>query len=880
MFKPQKKIAHRSGERADAPTQPLGSVRESGMKAAADEDCRRLIWEAGLLDEPAMTRKSRGGTELKREYPRFIIHSEETGNKMDRTFNEKEMALEEAQKKIESTNRSLKKKEKYLDNQLSDVVAKEEKAESLRSRLKTKEELLAMADILGARERVPSFEQIVLMDRKRQEFDLEMAKRRKLLLDEIRSKAEAVRQKEAEINHVEEKLGKREQALEKKSERLEEKEKDLEAKLKTSNEKEKSIKAEAKRLEVEMKQMLSIKDELYKLRAEISRRELQILEEKETLRISEEEKAEHLRLMLELKEEIEQFRLQKELFLKETEFLKQDRKKFEEEWEVLDDKNVSITNELRQIDEEKEKLEKLRHSEEEQLQNESITTNHEHSVPSEKAQSEGSQLLREFELKSRDLETGFANRQEEMEKHMHDISYLKGAVQREIEEMRSQRRRMEKENQEVALKKKQLEAHQLEMRRDIDELNVLSKSLRINVNKFVEERGRFVTFVEQLNSCNNCGDITREFVLSDLQLLDLEDGDALLFPRLIAPAVDRINMKSDSGGHKSWIRKCTSTILKLSPTKMIHHDQNPESPLSAVEVGSAEKTDMSTMLVDVEDTNENSIAEEGQEPSGCIANDTFDFQQLLSGSVIREVHFGSGPSIDNQSIIDSKMLGSNQHKHGRKPKVGHHRMHSVKAAVEDGKIILDTTMHEPHPNEDSRGNSDHVEKAAGTTARKQPHAQMKRRQTVAPDIQTGQEKLYNFLQSRAAAKASADIKKKKEKQDDDGNGNAVPNAEVLLGSSLGRVIENGNTNPEFPSGKVVRFEPATDVDENADAAKLGENVGLNEEVNGASEYDDMDDFDEDSDGFDGDGDIDHIDDEPKHPGQALTTKKVWKFFTT
>ena len=45
---------------------------------------------------------------------------------MDRTFNEKEMALEEAQKKIESTNRSLKKKEKYLDNQLSDVVAKQE----------------------------------------------------------------------------------------------------------------------------------------------------------------------------------------------------------------------------------------------------------------------------------------------------------------------------------------------------------------------------------------------------------------------------------------------------------------------------------------------------------------------------------------------------------------------------------------------------------------------------------------------------------------------------------------------------------------------------------------------------------------------------------
>ena len=67
MFKLQKKIAPRSEERTDAPTQPLGSASENGMKAAADEDRRRLIWEAGLLDEPAMTRKSRGAAELKRE---------------------------------------------------------------------------------------------------------------------------------------------------------------------------------------------------------------------------------------------------------------------------------------------------------------------------------------------------------------------------------------------------------------------------------------------------------------------------------------------------------------------------------------------------------------------------------------------------------------------------------------------------------------------------------------------------------------------------------------------------------------------------------------------------------------------------------------------
>ena len=80
------------------------------------------------------------------------------------------------------------------------------------------------------------------------------------------------------------------------------------------------------------------------------------------------------------------------------------------------------------------------------------TQQHEQSPLSEKSRSEGSQLLHEFESKSRDLETDFENRQEEMEKHVHDIRYLKGAVQ--IDEIRSERCTMENENQEVTLKKK------------------------------------------------------------------------------------------------------------------------------------------------------------------------------------------------------------------------------------------------------------------------------------------------------------------------------------------------------------------------------------------------------------------------------------------
>lgn len=870
---------------------------------------------------------------------RTINQREEKANERDRTLEQKEKTLEVAQKKIDLARKALKEKEEDIETRFSDLVAKEEKAESLRSCLETKEkELLALTEKLSARERVEIQkvldEHRARLDTKGMEFDLEMEERRKSLDDEIRDKTEAMQQKEAEINHMEEKIRKREQALEKKSERLKEKEKDLEATLKASKEMEKSIKAEERRLEAEMKQMLSdkeslhiVKDELDKLRAEISWHELQIREEKEKLVITEEEKAEHLRLQLELKEEIEKYRLEKELLLKEGEDLKLDRKKFEEEWEALDEKRVSIAEAFRVIDEKREELEKSRRSEEERLQKDRVATQdyiqrelenvkleresfeavmkHEQSVLSEKARSEHSQLLLEFELRKRDLETEFQVRQEEIEKHLHErekafeeerrkeltnMNYMKGVVQGEIEEMRSDRRKMEKQKQEVALNKKQLETDQLEMRRDIDELGVLSKKIKGQREQFIDERGRFLAFVERLKSCNSCGNITREFALSDLQLPDMEELEALPFSRLAKEALTSSQGAVEGNSMKrspvSWLRKCTSRIFKLSPSDV----QNLESPLSVVEVNRAEITDIGA-------ESGRSVDEERPEPSVGIA------EGLLEESQQSEM--------------------STQPKTGRKPKGGIHRTRSVKAVVEDAKAILGENLEIPNLPESQPNDS-----AAGTNARKRHRAQTsgisvsaqdpddsegrsesvtaggprKKRQTFAPAVHTPGETRYNLRRRKTAAvdrSTKAETKKNNEKRSDDkGGGNtdaAVPNTEVASAPSLVHctTCESIDTQ-EFSSDRAVRLETAADVDvdDKSEAAKLVQTIGLSEEENGTLGHDTFldsnrgdpdDDNDNDDDGGD-DGDGDYIDDdgddEHEHPGEVSIGKKLWKFLST
>ncbi|KAH7516601.1 hypothetical protein FEM48_Zijuj10G0152400 [Ziziphus jujuba var. spinosa] len=911
-----------------------------------------------------------------------IIHErEEKADENERILKQKERDLEESWKKIDLSKSNLKEKEDEINKRLADLESKEKEADLMRNSAEVRQkELHILEEKLSSREKV-EIDQLLdehraLHDTKMQEYELDMEKKNKALEKELSTKKDAVNKKEAEINHREEKLGKREQALQEKSERLKDKKKEFDEKLKAAKEREKVIKVEEKKLEVEKQLVIAdrenlqnLMDEVERIKAENVQLELQISEEMEKQRITDKERSEHGHLQLELQQEIENYRLKNESVFKEAEDLKQDKEKFEKEWEELDIKRSEINREHEEIVKEKENFEKLRLLEEDRLKEEkravddyikretenlklekdlfAAKMNDEKLALSEKAQFEHGQMVRDFDLQRRDLETDMENRKEEMEKILHErqrafederekeinnINYLKEVVQKEREELRSARNKIMKEREEFALNKEQLRLNQLEIEKDIQELGVLSKKIKNQREGLVKERANFLAFVEKLKSCKECGEMAGEFVLSDFHVPEVDDRKDVPLLSLHDDLVEKSPgdlVVSESGGRMSWLRKCTSKILKLSPVNKLEHVIAPEpvelSLQSDMQVD-VERKAAGLKGVGIDGARGHLVPEDEPQTSFEIANGPFSVQQLHSNNISREVDDGYSPSVDDHSFMDSKVqdipedsvqseLKSGRRKPSRRQKSGLHRTHSVKTVVEDAKAFLGDTP-EGHAisllndrnnvNKESRGDSSRAEKGYNKTARKRQRQETskitesesegcsasasvggrrKRQHKVASALQTPGEERYNFRPRRNIgtdrAHDAADLKKmRKRKARAVGVVDRGANPETISVSSLDVASKSSQkTNlvevvtaktVELSEDRVVRFRTPADNEDNAD-----ENKEMYGEIHATLE----------SNGEDWAGSIIHEsndddDDEVEHPGQASIGKKIWTFFTT
>ncbi|KAG6719336.1 hypothetical protein I3842_03G000200 [Carya illinoinensis] len=714
-------------------------------------------------------RKLQEGEERLAKGQRIINQREERANENDRIFKQQEKDLEEEQKRIDATNISLKRKEDDINSRLSNLTLREQEFDAMRTNLEMKEkELLALEEKLNARERTEIQKLLddhnATLDAKKLDFELEIDQKRKSLDDELNNKVVEVEKREAEVNHMEQKVAKREQALEKRWEKLREKEKDHESKLKD---------------------------------------------------------------------------------LKDAEDLKLQKETFEREWDELDVKRAEIEKEMRKVTEQREEVEKLKHSEEEWLKNEKSATQeyvqreledlkvakesfaaqmeHEKLAIAEKAESDRSQMLHDLELRKRELETDMHNQledkekelwereklfQEEKERQLDNVNYLREVARREMEGITLERVRIDKERQEADENRKHLERHQVEMRKDIDELADLSRKLKDQREQFVKERKRFISFVEKLKSCQSCGQIISEFELSDLQFLEeTENAEVFSLPRLanihvkeggrgnaaasemqnneLSP-VAGVSRSPVSGGTVSWLRKCTSKIFNFSPSKKIE--------LAAVH-SLIEAAPLSCQQVDMEEPSKRvSNPEDDAELSLGVATDSLDIQRIQSDNSIREVEAGQDLSADDQSNINNKApeatedsqpsdLNGGQRKLRKRGRPKVYRTRSVKAVVSDAKAILGEAL-EPnesdypngnaedsgYDNAESHGDSALASKRLPRNARKRNRAQTsqvtgddhdgedsgghsgsivagqhrKRRQKIPPPVQAPGEKRYNL----------------------------------------------------------------------------------------------------------------------------------------
>ncbi|KAL1564906.1 nuclear matrix constituent protein 1-like [Salvia divinorum] len=935
-------------------------LKRERMSFISERDAHEATFVKHKEDMREWERKLQEGEERLCQNRRHINEREEKLVELNRMLKQRESEFAEEQKRVELLNLNLKNKEDEVNKKLSELIEKEEKAEARRSNLEMKEkDLSALTEKLSERERVEIQnlvdEHRAAFEIKKQDLEVELEYKRKLLEDELRVKTDELVKKVNEISHMTEKLKKQEQALEKKSERVKEKEKDCDVMLKGLKEKDKALKLEEKNLNSlrqeivsEKETLQSLKDELEKMKAEVSQTELQILDETEKLRITEEEREKHNHLIHELKQEIQRYNHQKDLLCKERDDLKLDRKRFEEEWEVLDEKRTEVTRELQQLDEDKKTFDKFKHSLEKKLEEDKIATEnyikremetlrlekesfaatkkHEQSMLSEKAQHEHNKLLHDFETRKRDLEAEMQDKQEEFEKSLQDrerafedkierersnISHLKDVADKEMENMRSERSRLETDRENIALNKKQLEEQQLEMQNDINELGVLSKKLKSRRQQFINERSRFVSFLERIKSCPNCGDMAQDYMLADILITELDENEASPLRAMGEQVLEKVatyEMKAnrtpgendekspDSGGRISWLlRKCTPRVFKLSPTKKVQNmpSQNLDQALSDTLISAAQNV---------------------REPSMPVRAAT----QSDAPEIGR-----AEPEVSEDSKYSE--MTNRRRKSARKPRDGIHRTRSVKAVVEDAEAFLKRTSKDGEQNndtptsvnEESRGDSSLAGKGAGSVRRKRTRAasskmsdgdesdgqsvslsvggRKKRQQTAAPVVQDAVKSRYNLRRHTGKGKgiaASTDTEKRPDKE----AGDAATSLDNEITSTPTEEVASQNGSPDDSAqvesykrvqtktvmvDRVVRFVPSeATIDENSNAVKSTKNMEIvSEEVNGTPEYNDEVEHnsplreEEEEEEEDDDEDDDN-------PGEASVPRKLWKFFTS
>ncbi|KAJ0256825.1 Protein CROWDED NUCLEI 2 [Hirschfeldia incana] len=617
-----------------------------------------------------------------------------------------------------------------------------------------------------------------------------------------------------------------------------------------------------------------------------------------------------------LSKEVENLKQEKERFEKEWEILDEKQAEYTKERMLISEEKAKferfqmLEGERLKKEESSLRVQIKQELDDIRLQRESFEANmeQERSALHEKAKLEHSKALDDLETMRRNLEIEQQKRKEEDEKalqdrlsqfddkrrkELSDINHRKQALNREMEEMVSKRSALQKESEEIAKHKEKLKEQQAEMHNDISELSTLSINLKKRREEFARERGRFLAFVQKLKDCESCGKLANEFVLSDLQL-PYNEEEAIPPPNGVlsdlpesSDASDSCNIKksldrdaSGSGGSRrpnmSILQKCTSILF--SPSKRAEHD---------METGKPEQRPFSSLTVNKETKGEiplpvSSIPDEDEEYTDSRVQETSECSQF---SELQSARRGRGrPRKPKPSTNPTSSANHASHEESSKGEVsGHVSGTSEKTTGRGGR------------------KRQHTEDTAGGGGRR------KRQQTaVAVLPQTPGQKRYNLRRNKTVDQVPADVKDDAAGGEDDADiAPSAPSKDNVEGTSESiveplpaRRLESSEVRVE----RVVTVETTTttatatantNVGVTVANAEAAANIAMSpsveddqtqrtvnednneeyEDGNDEEDYDDQDDDDDD----DGGGDDD---DGSPRPGEGSIRKKLWTFLTT
>ncbi|GJU84961.1 crowded nuclei 2-like protein [Tanacetum coccineum] len=442
---------------------------------------------------------------------------------------------------------------------------------------------------------------------------------------------------------------------------------------------------------------------------------------------------------------------------------------------------------------------------------------------------------------------------EEMhEKEISNINYLKEVIRKDLEEVKSERERIAEEKDKIGKEKTQIEENQLGMLQDINDLDALRKKITEQREGLTSERNHFLSFVENLKNCGNCGEIVRNYERSELHLPEVmrdhfplpktrseinEKSEGILGNKLKSPGTRRL---------VSCLKRCTS-VFKSPQERIEHeHDELPETPPPETTTYLDRKIETSNVQAGLEG---NKVAQ--KEPSET-ANVSLD--QSYMGSKNLEA-----PEDSQQSELKS----GRRRPTVRKPKG---RPTTRKRAHAETSLVSGSEM----DGGDTEAHSGSVTTVGG--------GRRKRQQTVASTAQTPGR--YN-------------LRRHKTKKDVSGTQKGVncavwitdvasqDGSTALVHVTTSKTVETQIVDTAFktpsPPGDIVgssgvtKFVKNTEIIEEVNFTHESENITNNEvDDNNSDDVDDSsdDDGDEDDDGSE------------LQPGEASIRKKIWNFLST